>query len=265
MLKGICQIGILSVVAAIQLPAQTQWSISFLQDLIRDARKEAASGDDLRLIEDIKTARDAKSLLPVAFEAINSKNLAAQLYGSVALFGIVNRPDGPALLSGEANAIMKMLAHSEARLKTTCVVLTQSAKLPPAIYEQQFLKFLTNPAEPIEVKPAVVGALLRSQSLAAEKASSISAFLRSGMPTMTKINAYNALASYPNDTTLQADLVAIGLRDSEENVRNFCIGLLQRLGRNATIRHLEELKRLAVSPEESSTVRQSAQRALNQQ
>ena len=265
MFKTICQVCMLFLVVIIDLPAQTQWSISFLRDLSRDPRKVASQGDDLRLIEDIKTAREAKELIPVAFEAVNSKNLAAQLYGGAALFGIANRADGPALLGGEAEAIMKMLNHSEARLKTTCVVLTQSIKLPPALYERQFLQFLANPAESVEVKPAVLGALVRSPTFLAEKTQAIGAFLRSEMPTMTKINAYNALASYPGDLPMQADMVGIGLRDWEENIRNFSISLLERLGRSAVLRHLEELKRIAVNPTESSNVRQSAQRALSLQ
>ena len=229
---------------------------------MRDPSKIASQEEALKQIEDIRLSRDVKSIVPVAFEAVNSKSVQAQLYGGSALFSVAMRPDGPTALGGEAVSIMKLLTHSEPRLKITCVVLTQSAKLPPALYEQKFLQFLSNPEEPLQVKAGVVGALVRSTSAIEEKKKVIGAFLMSEMPLQTRIEAYNAVASYPADQAWHADLVAIGLRDRDEHIRQFAIGLLQRLGPNAVLRHSETIRQLALSPTESTKVREVAERVL---
>lgn len=256
---------LISTGSLIQIGAQTNWSISFLQELMRDPSKIASQEEALKQIEDIKVSKDVRSIVPVAFEAINSKSVQAQLYGASALFSVATRPDGPTVLGGEPESIMNLLTHSEPRLKITCVVLTQSVKLSSALYEQKFLKFLSNASEPMQVKPVIIGALVRGNSGIEEKMKVIGAFLRTEMPVQTRIEAYNAVASSPSDQTWHSDLVAIGLRDRDENVRQMTIGLLQRLGPNAVLRHSEVIRQLAISPTEPAKVRESAQRVLGVQ
>lgn len=144
---------------------------------------------------------------------------------------------------------MKLLTHREPRLKATCVILTQTVKLPTTLYEQKFLKFLEDQGEPVEVKPSIIGALVRNPSAIDEKKSIIGGFLKSEMPLGTRIETYNAIASDPSDQSWHANLVAIGLRDRDEHVRQFAISLLQRLGPNAILRHGEAERVLALKPQ----------------
>ena len=97
---------ILIIAALVGLQAQTNWTISFLQELMRDPSKIASQEEALKQIEDIRLSRDVKSIVPVAFEAVNSKSVQAQLYGGSALFSVAMRPDGPTALGGEAVSIM---------------------------------------------------------------------------------------------------------------------------------------------------------------
>ena len=187
MLKNTCHVSILIMAALVGLQAQTNWTISFLLVLMRDPSKIASQEEALKQIEDIKLSRDVKSIVAVAFEAVNSRSLQAQLYGGSALFSIATRPDGPSIFGGETDSIMKLLTHSEPRLKFTCVVLTQSAKLPAALYEQKFLQFLSNSEERLRVKAGVVGALVRSTSAIEEKKKLIGAFLMCEMPLQIRI------------------------------------------------------------------------------
>ncbi len=255
---------ILLLTAVLDLNGQANWSIAFLHELIRDPSKIASQEEALKQIEDIKSSRDVKSLVPVAFEAVNSRSLQAQLYGASALFSIASRPDGSSALAGETESILRLLSHSEPRVKSACVILTRTLKLPASLYEQRFVQFLRNPAEPLQVKPMVVGALVRSNSAMEEKKKAIGAFLVSDMPLQNRLDAYNAVASSPSDQPWHADLVAIGLRDRDETVKQNAIQLMRRLGPNAISRHFDELKRLSVNSAESSRTRESAQRALDQ-
>lgn len=245
--------------------AQADGTISFLRELMRDPSRIPSQEESLRQIEEIKSARDIKALVPVAFEAVDSKSTSAQLFGASALYSIALRTDGPAMLAPQATSIMRLLGHSEPRLQTTCVILTNLVRLPPSMYEQKFLQFLSNPEANLQVKPNIIGALIRVPTGIEEKSKVIEAFLKTEMPLPSRIAALNAIASSPADQAWHADLVAIGLTNREEFVRQYSIGLLGRLGPNAIKRHSEELRRLASDPAEPAPVRQAAQAALNQQ
>ena len=61
---------------------------------------------------------------------------------------------------------------------------------------------------------------------------------------------------------LHRQQIKLGLLDRDEHIRQFAIGLLQRLGPNAVLRHSETIRQLAISPTESTKVREMAERVL---
>ncbi len=250
------------MLAGLCLATEVDWTITFLQQLMQNPGKIVSQEEALKQIDEIKAARDVGPLVPVAFGAAHSKSTQAQLYGASALYGIAIRADGRAILQRNGEEIMRLLAHENLRMKMAAVALAETAVLPPEMYEQRYMDFLANAAEPAEVKPAMVGALVRGPNHKEAKIRRITEYLGREEGLARRVDSYNAMGAHPTDQAWQADLIAIGLSDREEEIRKLAITLLQRLGPQTTLRQREKLLRLANDMTETPAVRQMAQRAI---
>lgn len=250
-------------VASAALCAQVNPAISFLQDMIGNPTKIATQEEGIRMTENIRAAANARSAVPVAFSALHARSLQAQLHGALALHSIATRPDGPSILSGEGEAILELLSLDEPRLKATAIILTEIVRIPASVYEQRFIRFLADPSQPAEVKPGIIRLLIQSTTSIDEKKGAIAKFLEVSISRTVRFEAFNAIASHPADQAWHADLVAIGLRDPDEEVRLLAIALLEKLGPNSVLLHGVALNRLAQNANESTKNRQATERALS--
>jgi HEAT repeat protein len=238
--------------------------VEFLRQLIQDPSRIPAYEEGVRVMDQIAsmTPNDVNTALPVIFEALSSQRQMAQLEGALALHAVAIRSDGAMFLGSRVDQILGLLENPEARLKMTAVIVAEKVHAPAAEVAPAFLSFIAEQSQPVEVKPGVIGALVRMTGFSAASARAIGAFFsRTSNPTV-RIDTLNAIASNPVDDPAQADLIILGLRDSNENVRSAAIHILKRLGPKAASRATADLLKIAQNPTESVNVRRSAEQTI---
>lgn len=252
------------VSGAIALAQHALSPAEFLRQLMQDPSRIPAYEEGLRVMDQIgsMSPESVRGTLPVVFEALHSERQMAQIEGALALHSIAIRPDGMIHLTSRLDEILALLGQPDSRLKATAVIVAEKISAPTAKVTPVFVKFIADQGQPAQVKPGVVGALIRMTPLSPETAGVIGNFLRNTLDASVRIDTLNAIGSRPSDNSAQADLVIQSLRDPSDSVRNAAIHILKRLGPKAVARGSSLLFEVANDPNESQTVRVAAERAI---
>lgn len=131
------------------------------------------------------------------------------------MHAIATRPDGD--------------TFRETRVKMAAVIVAEKVHAPPAKIIPIFLSFIAYQSQPVDVKPDMIGMLVRMTALTPDSARVIGVLLSQIADPSVRIATLNAIASKPRADPVQTDLIIPGLRDSNADVRNAAIHILKRL------------------------------------
>jgi HEAT repeat protein len=182
---------------------------------------------------------------------------------ALALFVIAQRADSAELLTKGVPAIGNMLNLPNTRLQGAAIIILSSLKpTPPPEVSSLLLDFLKRTDRDPQTQTSAIFALIRVAPGSPATIAAIREFLGRPLGREARIAALNAVGDPRVQDAQTIAIVGASLEDAEQSVRFTAIQALTRMGKHAVQQSEISLRRVANRDNESSEVKDAAQRAL---
>jgi hypothetical protein len=226
----------------------------------------APSYEDLLKVIDPIASSDPKEIaaaLPSISSALASTKDNLPIEAGFALFEILLRPDGAALLRSRIPEIGSLLARPDERLSGGAILtlrnLTQAAEDTTVPI---MIQFLNTPSKPSFTKIETVSTLFAYRSGDTQAVKAIQNFLSGEQEPPVRVAMLEALANNRVNTPTSDTHAIEALHDPNKAVKLAAIRAVGALGPQVWSRAQAAVTRLAVDPAEDKDVRTAADHAL---